>query len=258
MVVSVTGESVQTSFDSEDVENHSDRLVPTTLGKMVSVMYIDPLSGAMIVDGLKRIENLADISMLQLVCSTPDMRSLYMRSSDYSWVDQFVSEHHDEFVNVPSPFKAVEYDIFLGEVKTAVLLQNWVTEVSLSDIADRFGVGEGDIHGYANTAEWLIHASVRLAELLDHSDIQSITALEYRLHYGTGVDLVDLVNVNGIGRARARKLYDAGIKNRDTLRSSDAGVVAALVGPKIAESIYLQIGMTGRHQAEINAVGDQS
>ena len=132
--------------------------------------------------------------------------------------------------------------------------------MSLSDIADRFGVGEGDIHGYANTAEWLIHASVRLAELIDtgSTDAQAITALEYRLHYGTGVDLVDLVNINGIGRARARKLYDAGIKNRDTLRTSDAGVVAALVGPKIAESIYLQIGMTGQHQAEINAVGDQA
>ena len=257
MVVSVTGESVQTTFDSKDVETHSDMLVPTALGKMVSVMYIDPLSGAMIVDGLKRLENITDMPMLHLICSTPDMRSLYMRSSDYSWVDQFVSEHHSEFVNVPSPFKAVEYDIFLGEVKTAVLLHHWVTEVSLSDIADRFGVGEGDIHGYANTAEWLIHASVRLAELLDIDDIKPIAALEYRLHYGTGIDLVDLVNINGIGRARARKLYDAGIKNCDTLRSADAGVVAALVGPKIAESIYLQVGMTGRHQTEIAAVGDQ-
>jgi helicase len=45
-----------------------------------------------------------------------------------------------------------------------------------------------------------------------------------------------------VGRVRARKLYDAGFKSTADLAGASPEKVAALVGPKIAERIFKQIG----------------
>jgi len=57
-------------------------------------------------------------------------------------------------------------------------------------------------------------------------------------------ELVDLAGVRGVGRKRARRLYDAGIEDRAALREADKSVVlGALRGrEKTAETILENAG----------------
>ncbi|HHV25443.1 MAG TPA: ATP-dependent DNA helicase [Methanosarcina sp.] len=226
----------------EEMLENTDALIPTNFGKLVSRLYIDPLSAARIVKGLKEAKNLSELTLLHLVCSTPDMRLLYMRNHDYQDINDYVMAHASEFVKVPSPFNITDYEWFLGEVKTSLLLVDWVHEKSENEICLKFGTGEGDIHAIADIAEWIMHVTAQLARLLDLKGTKEAAELEKRIHYGAGPELMNLLDVRGIGRVRARKLYEAGFRSTIELAGADSEKVAALLGPKIAERIFKQIG----------------
>jgi helicase len=220
----------------------SEALNPTTLGKLVSKLYIDPLSASLIVEGLQKAKTFTDLTLLHLVCKTPDMRLLYMRAHDYGEVNDFVMEHAEEFVDVPSPFDAVEYEWFLSEVKTACLVLEWVMEKPENELCAKFGIGEGDIRAISDIAEWIMHVLAQISGLLGLKGSKEASELEKRVHFGAGPELVELLDIKGIGRVRARKLYNAGFQSKATLMEAAPETVAAVVGPKIAEWIFRQFG----------------
>ncbi|AKB12851.1 helicase [Methanosarcina thermophila] len=226
----------------EEMLEKTDTLISTSFGKLVSKLYIDPLSAARIVKGLKEAKILTELTLLHLVCSTPDMRLLYMRNQDYQDINDYVIAHADEFVRVPSPFNYTEYEWFLGEVKTSLLLVDWIHEKSENEICLKFGIGEGDIHAIADIAEWLMHVTAQLARLLELKGAKEAAELEKRIHYGASPELMDLLDIRGIGRMRARKLYESGFRSSAELAGADPVKVAALLGPKIADRIFKQIG----------------
>ena len=226
----------------EGMLESTDALIPTNFGKLVSRLYIDPLSAARIAKGLREAETLTELTLLHLVCSTPDMRLLYMRNQDYQEINDYVMAHASEFVKVPSPFNITEYEWFLGEVKTSLLLVDWVREKSENEICLKFGIGEGDIRAIADIAEWIMHVATQLARILDLKGAKEAAELEKRIHYGAGPDLMDLLDIRSIGRVRARRLYEAGFRSTADLAGADPEKVAALLGPKVAERIFKQIG----------------
>lgn len=234
----------------EEMLEKTEALVPTNFGKLVSRLYIDPLSAARIVKGLKEAKSLSELTLLHLVCSTPDMRLLYMRNHDYQDINDYVMAHASEFVKVPSPFNITEYEWFLAEVKTSLLLVDWIHEKTENEICLKFGTGEGDIHAIADIAEWIMHVTAQLARLLDLKGAKEATELEKRIHYGAGPELMNLLDIRGIGRVRARKLYEAGFRSISELAGADPEKIAALLGPKIADRIFKQVGS----KEEINKI----
>ena len=226
----------------EEMLENTDALLPTNFGKLVSRLYIDPLSAALIVNGLKGAETLTELTLLHLVCSTPDMRLLYMRSQDYQEINDYVMTHSGEFAKIPNPFNVTEYEWFLGEVKTSLLLMEWIHERPENELCLKFGIGEGDIHAIAEIAEWLIHVTTQLARLLALKGIKQASELEKRIHYGAGPELMELLDIRSVGRVRARKLCEAGFRSTADLADAAPEKIAALLGPKIAERIFKQIG----------------
>jgi helicase len=220
-------------------------LFPTRLGELVSRLYIDPLSASMILEGMERIEEkgiqYTELTLLHLACTTPDMRSLYLRSNDYEWLSDLVMEHHMEFVHIPAQFK-VDYEWFLSEVKTACVMLDWINEKKEEDIVKKFGIGEGDIRALAETMLWLVHSIAELGTFQKSSCAQKARELEKRVEYGASPELLDLIQIRGIGRVRARKLYNAGFRDMQALRGADPKVVAKIIGPKLAIKILRQIG----------------
>ncbi|MCD4806668.1 MAG: ATP-dependent DNA helicase [Methanococcoides sp.] len=234
--------------ETEDIEDANKLILRgTRLGGLISMLYIDPLSGSKIIDGFrdagKDAVKVTDMTLLHLVCSTPDMRQLYLRNADYTIVNDYIMVHSDEFHDIPSQFKETDYEWFMGEVKTAMLLEEWVTEVSAEDITRHFNVGEGDIHALADTSEWLMHAAAKLAELLGVEHSSHAYSLEKRIRYGSGLDLMELVGIKGVGRVRARKLYNAGFVSVAKLKGADMSILSKLVGPKVAYNILYGIGV---------------
>ena len=222
-----------------------DGLEATTLGHTVSRLYLDPMSAAEIIDGLEAADEPTPLGLYHLVSRTPDMYELYLRSGDHEEYTMEAYEREPEFCGeLPSEFEESRFEDWLSALKTARMLEDWADEIDEDDIAERYGVGPGDIRGKVDTAEWLLGAAESLADELGLASVPAVREARKRVQYGVGEELIDLAGVRGVGRKRARRLYDAGIETRTALREADKSVVlGALRGrEKTAENVLEAAG----------------
>ncbi len=278
-----------------------DQLQATGLGHTVSRLYLDPMSAAEIIDGLRDWERsggrgaeasreagdeepagftraselgTADdgddgpreppsaLGLYHLVARTPDMYELYLRSGDEEEFTQLAYERETEFLGpMPSEYEDDRFEDWLAALKTARLLEDWASEIDESTITDRYGVGPGDIRGKVETTQWLLGAAESLAGELGLDCAPAVREARTRVEHGVRSELVDLASVRGVGRKRARRLYDAGIRTRGDLREADKAVVlGALRGrEKTAENVLENAGredptMDGVEPADIDGI----
>jgi len=226
--------------DKEMVTEFGDRLEATEYGTLVSRLYIDPRSAEKIVDAIRGAPDFADFGLMEALAETPDMMSLYLRKDDYNIIYRFLQEHEDELWT-GVPYGDDEMQAFFCSVKTAMLLLNWSEEVTEEMICERFNVGPGDIHNKVETAVWLIHAASRLASLFRQPYAKPIADLETRVRHGIKKELLPLIALRGIGRVRARRLFNAGLTTPAEIRAAGIGVLAPVLGEKTAASVLAQI-----------------
>ncbi len=241
----------ETVIDYLVVNDFLDRtetgLTATNLGHTVSRLYLDPMSAAEIIDGLESLEegeSPTALGLYHLVSRTPDMYELYLRSGDEEAYTMVAHERAEELLGrAPSEFDDA-FEDWLSALKTARLLEDWATEVDEDTITEEYGVGPGDIRGKVDTARWLLGAAESLAGELDLGVGDTLREARIRVEHGVGPELVELAGVRGLGRKRARRLFDAGIETRAQLRAAQKSVVlAALRGRrKTAETVLENAG----------------
>ncbi|MEE9410416.1 MAG: DEAD/DEAH box helicase [Candidatus Heimdallarchaeota archaeon] len=222
-----------------------DYLIATGFGKRVSQLYIDPLSAIVIRKGLQSANTMADqlltdISFLHLVCSTPDVRFITVRKDDQINLINFISNHEDEFVT-SLPESSFDLELFMSQLKTALILQDWVSETPEDAMLDRYNVGSGDVYSVVSNAEWLLYATSELAKLLKYSDIAKKTSvLHNRVVNGIKNELVDLVQIPGIGRVRGRALFSRGYQSQEILKKTEPKEILKVpgFGKELVKSIY--------------------
>ncbi|MFB6080424.1 MAG: DEAD/DEAH box helicase [Haloferacaceae archaeon] len=213
----------------ERTADGGDGLRATTLGQTVSRLYLDPMSAAEIVDGLRDAADLTPLGLYHLVSRTPDMYELYLKSGEReTYTDLCYERESDLLGRTPSEFEDVRFEEWLSALKTAKLLEDWAEEVEEDRITDRYGVGPGDVRGKVETAGWLLGAAERLADEVG-ADPGPVRAARTRVEHGVRADLLDLVGVRGVGRKRARRLHEAGVETRADLREADKATVLGAV-----------------------------
>ena len=226
------------------IDRDEEGITATDLGHTVSRLYLDPMSAAEIVDGLREADLPTALGLFHLVSRTPDMYQLYLRSGDQETYTELAYEHESEFLGrMPSEFEH-EWEDWLSALKTAKLLDDWSNELDEDKLTTRFGIGPGDIRGKVDTAEWLLNATERLAVELGLDCVPAIRTARRRVEHGVNEELLDLVGVSQVGRVRARKLFRAGIESRADLREAEkATVLRALDGRrKTAETVLRNAG----------------
>ena len=238
-----------------------EELLASKLGSLVSKLYIDPLSAVIMLEALERkradrsigqasmkssqftpaldLSRAAskaptELGLIHLITMTPNMDLLYVQSAD-GWVEEFIDQHQSELYDEDN------YDYLLREAKTAAMLMDWIGEVNENQIASRYRIGPGDIRRTAETAQWLMHSLGELSKQLDLGITFKAEQLAERIHYGASQDLLGLLNLKGIGRVRARKLYRSGIPSLEKLKAADQAGISRLLGPRIAERIFHQL-----------------
>ena len=232
-------EKILLQLDEWGMIEYGDNLKSTEFGKLVSRLYIDPLTGFILSQGLNDITN--EISALHLICRTPDMERLYLRKSD-SWIEEEVDKIKDKLAYIPAEY-SIDYDWFLSEMKTALCLKDWINEVDENSICEKYSIAPGDLRRILETAEWLAHSLTRIAQFFNHDKAAFLSKLVIRIKHGVKNELVELVELKGIGRIRARKLYNYGIKSvEDLIKNKNR--LPALIGKKIAERILAQLQTT--------------
>ncbi len=230
------------------IEYDGDHLKATDFGRRVSELYIDPLTAVVLRDGLKQgALDVTDFTWLHLICHTPDMRPILRpRRSDYELVENYLEDHRDEIsIHLSEGYDYIDYEEALGEVKTAMVLEAWISEVSENDLLERYNVQPGDRYSAATNGEWLLYSAHELADVLGMPEPKRhLIELRTRVKHGVSKKLLPLVRLKGIGRVRAQVLFNSGYTTVAKLKRADLRQLTALplIGPRLAKSIKEQVG----------------
>jgi helicase len=231
-------------LEENELVSYDGKYRATRFGKKTSSLYIDPLSAVRLKSAIESMSKgkVMDLPILQAVSSTPDMLKLYLGRADYAWVSAKVMEYEKDFL-LPIPKDKAEFDWFLSEVKTASLIEAWATEVPEDEIVRKFRVGPGDIRNKVETAEWITYSMHELAKLFKCPHLRNIEELVVRIKYGIKKDLLSLIDLDQIGRVRARALYASGYHTPKDLKDVSVKRLSAIpsIGPKIAENVVKQV-----------------
>ncbi len=199
--------------DYDFVRMRKGALVCTPVGRRISELYIDPLSGAQIVEFLERKIERRDIDYLMLIAGCAESRPLLNIS---------IGEERKLWEELYEEVSDFEVDEIRGgrdsvrKYKTAKMLNAWINEKNEEEILEEFRVPPGELFARRRNAEWLAYSINQIAWMLNKTEARKRAAvLEMRLRYGIKEELLELCSLRGIGRVRARKLFNAGIKTKE-------------------------------------------
>jgi helicase len=225
---------------SEMVVEVGEHLGSTEFGSMVSRLYIDPRSAEIIVRTLREQREYSDIGVLQVICSTPDMPNLYARNADMPALDRMREAHDGELWFTP-PLDEEEAEAYYRALKTTMLLSDWADELPDAKICERYSVGPGDVHGMVESVNWLLHATVELSRMFAAPIHPKVRDFEICMKNGIRRELLPLVKLRGIGRVRARRLFNNNITSPDAIRAAGIETLTQILGQGIAEQIFSQL-----------------
>ena len=236
------------------------RLSATEYGNLISRLYINPVSAEIITSVLKEKQKqilketsskalsapctkeeislvFSDIGLLQLLCKTPDIYTLYVKKDDMAVLESFYYEHEDEL------WMEINYDSMEDDfrvLKTAMLLDNWISETGEDTICTRFGVGPGDIYNVVEGMNWLLYSASRISHMMAPDLKTAISEVELRMKHGIKRELIPLVKLKNIGRVRARRLFNNGITGPLGIKAAGFEKLSAILGQKIARQVLTQ------------------
>lgn len=226
-------------------KTNDDQYISTLLGNRTSSLYIDPLSALLLKKSLEKSckKETEALSFIHAVCATPDVRSLYLRSND-SWIEEKAEINKSKFLIELPESTNEEYEWFLSDLKTASLIEDWIEESHEEKIVTKYNVGPGDIHNLVETVQWLLHAAREFARMYNFDCVSDLSDLILRVQYGSKKELLNLVSLKGIGRIRARAIYNEGFKSINELRGIPINRLAQIktIGEGVAKSIKKQLG----------------
>lgn len=230
---------------------------------MFHVFYINPVTAEIITEKLKEKQNainegekilldssktgfkeeekenketvFSDIGLLQLLCTTPDMYTMYVKKDDLPVLEKFFYEHEDELW-VGLSYDTMEEDFAV--LKTAMLLDNWINEIGDETICTRFNVGPGDIYNVVESMKWLLYSASRISYMMAPDLRVRVREVELRMKHGIKRELLPLVKLRNIGRVRARRLFNNGFSSPEKIKNADFSKLSAILGKKLQRMFW--------------------
>ncbi|MBK64197.1 MAG: hypothetical protein CMB47_01565 [Euryarchaeota archaeon] len=230
----------------------------TNLGMRVSRLYLNPISGRIIKNGLEKAmevligddkyHQISPFGILHLTASTPDFLPLWPKNSDYEIIQASLHSHSREILTENSNLEE-------EKMKGALVLESWINELKFEDMENKWGVQPGDLRSRTELAEWILYA---IRRILDEDEdlknlnkdahrllLESINEIHMRVRYGCKSDLLGLVSLRGVGRIRARELNNTlgvvNVKDLTMLTENDKYKLSDLRGwsEKLVENIII-------------------
>jgi helicase len=238
-------ETINFLIENGFIDEKNNKFIPTLFGKRTSSLYIDPLSALILKQAIENSLNCEPtcLSFIHAACSTPDVRSLYLRKGDY-WVEEKSDIYTNKFLIEKPEKNSGDYDFFLSDLKTSFLISDWINEIPEDGLITKYNIGPGDIHNIVEMVEWILHASREFARMYNYNYVSFLNNLITQVHYGCKKELLNLVSLKGIGRIRARALFNENFKSINDLRKVSVERLSKIktIGETIAKNIKNQIG----------------
>ena len=223
------------------------RIRATLLGKRVSELYLDPFTAHHLLNCLKRSSSkeieLSSFSFIQMFCHTLEMLPLLrVKAKDHEHVQERLAERYGQLLEDEPTLYDFNYDDFLNSIKTALFFEEWIEEKDEDYLLEKYGIPPGEVHTKLDLADWLLYSSHELARIIHlQGSLNELSKLRFRIKYGVKEELLPLLRLKGIGRKRARKLYNNKIKDIGDVKKTSLPLLTQLIGQKTAESIKQQV-----------------
>ncbi len=245
----------------------------TILGKVISDLYLDPLTARHLLDCLDSLGNLlkpaeageslkktasqdvaksrnltgsspTSFSLLQMISHTLELRPLLrVKQREIDFINQQLNQREEELLQPEPAVYAEEYGEFLCSVKTALFFNDWINEKDEEFLLEKYNIRPGEIRSKIEIAEWLLRSAAEIARVQAQREIAGeLEKLRLRLQHGVREELLPLLRLRGVGRVRARRLYANGIRTLGDVKNCDAASLRQLVGAAIADSLKRQMG----------------
>lgn len=209
-------------------------LKATRIGKRVAELYIDPLSAKFIIDNIE-IKN--PLGYMTVICQCAEMFPRLRVKSGEDIASKIVSMN----MKVPDAWD-VEYEDFLEAYKTALMFRDWTNEIGEDRLLEKYDIAPGELYTKSLNADWMLFSAKELAIVLGKNDAANIlNKLRLRIKYGVKEELIELVSLRGIGRVRARILWENGVKDIASLRKAPEQKINKLLGTALARQVSEQI-----------------
>ncbi len=201
------------------LEKREDSFKITELGKKVCYLYIDPLSANNIIKDLeiKKNKDTKVIEKIFTIVNTLEMAPYI----------NYKQEKENDVFNLFEEIKQNIYfeyeDIYLlQKLYQTKLINEWIEEKEENIILEEYNTTPGQIRDVISRAEWICHVTLELLKHLGYSliSIKEYSNLLLRIKYGVKQELVCLVELKNIGRVRARRLYNSGIKTVQDIKNN--------------------------------------
>jgi len=229
------------------IKSKNDRYIATDFGRKTTLLYIDPLTAVEFRKAIGSLDRTTTkrndgnskshtLGFLHMITTSADFYpKLSLRKKDFEELSSLIQHHSDELF---CPISEYDYS------RSLLALNEWIDETSDRMISDKVGVEPGDMHRMVEIGGWLTYSLYEVAKLLKREDLLTeIHNLRTRIKYGVREELIQIVALEGIGRVRARALYDAGLTDtRKLARVSDSKLAAiSKIGPTVAAKLKEQL-----------------
>ena len=205
--------------------------------RLVSTLYLNPETAVAFKKIIKSIKPSSlktnnIFGFLHIITTSPDFYPKFsFRKQDIEEFSIIFYNNYDEFF----------FDVDVMDCSRSLwTLYEWINESTEKRIHEKMGIEPGDVHRIVEVSNWLISSIFEITKLLGRTDLLPIIfSLENRIKHGVKTELVPLVQIKDIGRARARSLYSAGISIPSDLLIMPESKLSLIpkIGPKLAKKL---------------------
>jgi len=205
----------------------------TSLGRRISELYIDTSSAQMMIEALDELNKRykvedVELPVLHLLCMLPDMPKVYGRGRA-ELLREAIEELDPLIPMEESPISSPSE--LLQVMRGALSLKMWISGQSDGEIEEKLGVEPGDLRNLAENGEWLCYSFSEISKLFGEKELSEwLRILSMRIRYGVPEELLSLVILKGVGRVRAKLLYEAGYRTVRDIAEAEPEQLERIVG----------------------------
>ena len=218
----------------------------TRLGRRVAELCVDPITAVLArkVSSSKTIDE--DIALIALSAS-PDISPIAYEAPLHM-IDPFTSAL--EKLGWSAEGREMEV------IGKAFALKLWINEVSEETISNVYGIAPGDLLVLKENAEWISSAVAELLLVL-RSLRHGLYFMELseRIRHGVKPELLQLCSIEGVGRVRARMLYNSGFKSVEDV--ARAPLEKLLEVPRIGRELAYKMKNSAKASAGLGGEGHE-
>lgn len=223
----------------------------TSLGRKVSELYLNPDTAdlflshfdAIIERFVQNYVSKSDIfALLQFISSSMEMKPLFrVAKKEEDHYMEMMEEVADTLIQQYNPFE-VDYLTFAQTLKTSEILLDWIQEAPEDYITEKYSITPGELHYKNEVIDWLLYCMEEFSVLKRQFYLKTFfNKLRVRFKFGIKKELIPLVNLKGIGRARARTLYNKGFTTINDLKLAEFSSLSRAIGDNLAVKIKEQV-----------------